>query len=79
MKEATMEYITVVTANMGSCQCGNCCCRVYADGDIQYVGEYPWQCSPKRAYLGEKEPRREYGSQLEVGEYRCAMGQLSPA
>ena len=62
----------VVTASMGSCQCGDCFCKVFSDGTIQYYGEYDWQCSERHEFLGNKEPRRPYGSQLSVKDYEDA-------
>lgn len=67
------SYCTVRTKDMGMCWCGHCYCRVYGDGTIQYCGLEHWQCSDRREFLWGKEPRRMYGSQLDVGAYEEAL------
>ena len=42
-----MKYVTLRTANMGSCWCGDCFCRVYEDGTVEYEGQEEWQNSER--------------------------------
>jgi hypothetical protein len=73
------KSVTVTTAGMGSCQCGDCFCEVFADGTIKYRGTETWQQSERRPFLRELEPRRPYGSQLYVEEHAVAMIALAGA
>lgn len=71
-----LEFLAVETARMGSCQCGDCLCRVYADGEIAYAGGETWQRSEKRKFLWDEEPSRKYNSQLGVRDYRETVAEL---
>ena len=78
MKDDTKKEILanctkiVVTASMGSCWCGDCYCKVFSDGTIQYDGSEDWQCSERRPFLGDDEPYRLYNSRLTVEAYQKA-------
>ena len=72
------KFIDVITAKMGSCQCGDCYCRIFSDGTIQYQGIERWQRSERRMPLrdinvGWVEPTRRYHSELDELEYLLAM------
>lgn len=76
--KAGLYCIDVITAQMGSCRCGDCHCHVYADGSIEYDGMEAWQRSerriPVRAGNGAwDEPHRKYGSELSEASYNEAM------
>lgn len=84
MKKEQEKFIDVVTAGMGSCQCGDCYCRVFADGTIEYQGIERWQRSKRRMTLrdyngGWIEPTRRYHSELDELEYLLAMHTLQHA
>ena len=75
------KFIDVVTEYNGSCQCGDCYCRIYSDGTIQYDGRMGWQCSerrlPTRGVDGKwAEPMRSYNSQLREEDYITAMNEM---
>lgn len=76
----------VTTAWMGSCWCGDCCCNIFADGSIQYIGEYKWQqseqffptfglCEGRVRDLNDVENRemRSYYSNLKYSDYKKAL------
>lgn len=67
--------VTMVTAHMGRCQCGDCLAFAYDDGTIQYHGNEGWQCSERRQPTWP-EPRRSYDSQLLKEDWEDAMRAL---
>ena len=73
MKNNPNFYLLIKTSNMGSCQCGDCYCKVFADGTIQYEGSEKWQQSERRAFAGNEEQNRPYSSMLTVLDYNKAM------
>ena len=74
-QQETPTFTDVITARMGSCHCGDCYCKVYADGTIQYEGEMEWQRSNRRPFMGDEEPYRPYNSRLTVEDYQHAIQQ----
>jgi hypothetical protein len=84
-----INSITIITtAHLGSCWCGDCFCNIFADGSIQYGGEYDWQkserfmptfghCEGKAKDLEDVENRemRPYYSNLKLEDYKKALSQ----
>jgi hypothetical protein len=65
---------TIQTANMGSCQCGNCYCIVREDGMIRYDGNEVWQCSGWQRFYSDD--CRHYNSGLSEEKYLAALTEL---